>query len=113
MDLQWQLKNTVLHDSREHIPKATGTSAELHVGFKAMVNGLYDIIEKDGLMDPFTGKPAGVNFLDKNSFIQKLNLHAQEFQMAVIILSKNSSLNTLSITMATLSIGSKKYSNHA
>jgi hypothetical protein len=64
-----------------------GTSAELHVGFKVMVNGLYDMIEKDGLMDPFTGKPA-VNFLDKDSFIQKLNLHAQEFQMAVIIVEE-------------------------
>jgi hypothetical protein len=67
--------------------KATGTSAKLHVAFKAMVNALYDMIEKDGLMDPFTGKPAA-NFLDKNSFIQKLNLHAQEFQMAVIIVKE-------------------------
>jgi hypothetical protein len=45
------------------------------------------MIKKDGLRDPFTGKPA-VNFLDKDSFIQKLHLHAQEFQMAVIIVKE-------------------------
>jgi hypothetical protein len=45
------------------------------------------MIEIDGLKDPFTGKPA-VNFLDKDSFIQKLHLHAQEFQMAVIIVQE-------------------------
>jgi hypothetical protein len=39
------------------------------------------------LKDPFTGKPA-VNFLDKDSFIQKLHLHAQEFQMVVIIVQE-------------------------
>lgn len=66
---------------------STGASAELHVGFKGMVNRLYDMIEKDGLKDPFTGMPA-VNFLNKLSFIQKLGLHAQEFQMAVIIVKE-------------------------
>jgi hypothetical protein len=45
------------------------------------------MIERDGLKDPFTGKPA-INFLDKDSFIQKLHLHAQEFQMAVIIVQE-------------------------
>jgi hypothetical protein len=45
------------------------------------------MIETDGLKDLFTGKPA-VNFLDKDSFIQKLHLHAQEFQMAVIIVQE-------------------------
>jgi hypothetical protein len=45
------------------------------------------MIKRDGLKDPFTGKPA-VNFLDKDSFIQKLHLHAQEFQMVVIIVQE-------------------------
>jgi hypothetical protein len=67
--------------------QATGASCELHIGFKGMVNRLYNMIERDGLKDPFTGKPA-VNFLDKDSFIQKLHLHAQEFQMAVIIVQE-------------------------
>ncbi len=65
----------------------TGASAELHVGFKGMVNRLYNMIKKNGLRDPFTGKPA-INFLDKDSFVQKLHLHAQEFQMAVIIVKE-------------------------
>jgi hypothetical protein len=65
----------------------TGASAKLHLGFKGMVNWLYNMIKKDGLRDLFTGKPA-VNFLDKDSFIQKLHLHAQEFQMAVIIVKE-------------------------
>jgi hypothetical protein len=67
--------------------QATGPSGELHIGFKGMVNRLYNMIERDGLKDLFTGKPA-VNFLDKDSFIQKLHLHAQEFQMAVIIVQE-------------------------
>jgi hypothetical protein len=45
------------------------------------------MIEKDSLRDPFTAKPA-VNFLDKDSFVQKLHLHAQEFQMAVIVVKE-------------------------
>jgi len=45
------------------------------------------MIENDRLKDPYTGKPA-VNFLDKNSFVQKLNGHAQEFQMALIIVKE-------------------------
>jgi hypothetical protein len=45
------------------------------------------MIKEDGLRDPFTGKPA-VNFLDKDSFIQKMHLHAQEFQKAVIIVKE-------------------------
>jgi len=73
---------------RENIfEKATGASHDLQVGFRGMVNRLYEMIEKDGLRDPFTGKPA-VNFLDKNSFIQKLYLHIQEFQMATIIVKE-------------------------
>ncbi len=52
-----------------------------------MVSSLYDMIEKDGLKDPYTGKPA-INFLDRSSFVQKLNGHAQEFQMAVIIVKE-------------------------
>ncbi len=67
--------------------KAPGTCAELHLGFKGMVSSLYDMIEKDGLKDPYTGKPA-INFLDRSSFVQKLNGHAQEFQMAVIIVKE-------------------------
>jgi hypothetical protein len=39
------------------------------------------------LKDPYTGKPAG-NFLDKNSFVQKLHGHAQEFQ--IILQTENS-----------------------
>jgi hypothetical protein len=70
-----------------HFRQATRASGELHNGFKGMVNRLYNMIERHGLKDRFTGKPA-INFLDKDSFIQKLHLHAQEFQMAVIIASE-------------------------
>ncbi len=90
---------------------STSASAKLHVGFKGMVNRLYNMIEKDSLRDLFTGKPA-INFLDKDSFVQKLHLHAQEFQMAVIIV-KEFFINTSSITMAMSSIGWKKCSNPA
>jgi hypothetical protein len=38
--------------------QATGASGKLHIGFKGMVNRLYNMIERDGLKDPFTGKPA-------------------------------------------------------
>jgi hypothetical protein len=67
--------------------KAPGKSAQKQVGFNGMVQRLYSMIENDGLKDPNTGKPA-VNFLDKNSFVQKLNGHAQEFQMALIIVKE-------------------------
>ncbi len=45
------------------------------------------MIENDGLKDPYTRKLA-VNFLDKNSCVQKLHGHAQEFQMALIIVKE-------------------------
>jgi hypothetical protein len=48
-----------------------------------MVIKVYDIIDKDGLKDPYTGRPA-INFLERDSFIEKLHGNAQEFQMAVI-----------------------------
>ena len=54
---------------------------------RAWSSRLYDMIKKDGLKDPYTGKPA-INFLDRNSFVQKLHGHAQEFQMAVIIVKE-------------------------
>jgi hypothetical protein len=73
--------------SNKHKLHSTSASAELHVGFKGMVSRLYNMIKKDGLRDPFTGKPA-INFLNKDSFVQKLHLHAQEFQMAVIIVKE-------------------------
>jgi hypothetical protein len=73
--------------SNKHKLHSTSASAELHVGFKGMVNRLYNMIKKDGLRDPFTGKPA-INFLNKDSFVQKLHLRAQEFQMAVIIVKE-------------------------
>jgi hypothetical protein len=76
----WQIQENILQ-------QATRVLGELHNGFKGMVNRLYNMIERDGLKDRFTGKPA-INFLDKDSFIQKLHLHAQEFQMAVIIASE-------------------------
>jgi hypothetical protein len=52
-----------------------------------MVSRLYKIIEKDGLRDPYSNLPA-VNFIKRESFVQKLHLHAQEFQMALIILEE-------------------------
>jgi hypothetical protein len=67
--------------------KALGKSAELQVGFNGMVQRLYNMIENDGLKDPYTRKLA-VNFLDKNSCVQKLHGHAQEFQMALIIVKE-------------------------
>jgi hypothetical protein len=67
--------------------KAPGKSAQLQVSFNGMVQRLYSMIENDGLKDPYTGKPA-VNFLDKKSFVQKLNGRAQEFQMVLIIVKE-------------------------
>jgi hypothetical protein len=52
-----------------------------------MVSRLYEIIEKDGLRDPYSNLPT-VNFIKRESFVQKLHLHAQEFQMALIILEE-------------------------
>jgi hypothetical protein len=52
-----------------------------------MVSRLYNIIKKDGLRDPYSNLPA-VNFIKRESFVQKLHLHAQEFQMALIILEE-------------------------
>jgi hypothetical protein len=43
-----------------------------------MVSRLYEIIEKDGLRDPYSNLPA-VNFIKRESFVQKLHLHAQDF----------------------------------
>jgi hypothetical protein len=49
---------------------APGRCAELHKGFMGMVSRLYNMIKKDGLKDPYTGKPA-INFLDRNSFVHQ------------------------------------------
>jgi hypothetical protein len=77
----WQIKEIIFQ-------KAPGKSPDLQVGFHSMVGSLYKMIENDGMKDPYTGKPA-VNFLDKNSFTQqKLHQHAQEFQMALIIVKE-------------------------
>jgi hypothetical protein len=65
----WQIQENIFQ-------QATGASGELHNGFKGMVNRLYNMIERDGLKDQFTGKPA-INFLDKDSFIQTLH-HGME-----------------------------------
>jgi hypothetical protein len=69
------------------IRNAPGRCADLQRYFHSMVSRLYDIIEKDGLRDPYSNLPA-VNFIKRESFIQKLHLHAQEFQMALIILEE-------------------------
>jgi hypothetical protein len=66
------------------IQNALGRCAELYNYFKGMVNRLYDMFKKDGLKDLNTGKPA-INFIERDSFVQKLHGNAQEFQMAVII----------------------------
>jgi len=63
---------------------APASVGEMHKNFKGIVTRLYEMIEKDGLKDPFTDKPA-VNFLERDSFVQKLHGNAQEFQMAVIL----------------------------
>jgi hypothetical protein len=42
------------------------------------------MIKKDGLKDLYTGKPT-INFIERDSFVQKLHGNAQEFQMAVVI----------------------------
>jgi hypothetical protein len=66
---------------------APGRCADLQRYFHGMVSRLYDIIKKDGLRDPYSNLPA-VNFIKRESFVQKLHLHAQEFQMALIILEE-------------------------
>jgi hypothetical protein len=76
----WQINEIIFR-------KAPGKSAQLQVSFNGMVQRLYSMIENDGLKNPYTGKPA-VNFLDKKSFVQKLNGRAQEFQMVLIIVKE-------------------------
>lgn len=52
--------------------------------FSAMVEHLYKIIEQNIVRDVYTNKPA-LRFLTQDSFKSKLHLHAQEFQLSLII----------------------------
>jgi hypothetical protein len=62
MDVHSRWQKLQYRQIQENIfQQATGASCKLHIGFKGMVNRLYNMIERDGLKDPFTGKPA-VNF---------------------------------------------------
>jgi hypothetical protein len=78
----WQIQENIFQNSMG------APSAKLHVGFKGMVDRLYNMIEKDGLKDLFTGKPA-VDFLDKTASSRSCtSMLSQEFQMAVIIVKE-------------------------
>jgi hypothetical protein len=59
-------------------------SFELVHGFQVMLRHLYSLLNREALLDPYTGKH-GIRFLDEKSFIAKINLHAQDFQAAYMI----------------------------
>jgi hypothetical protein len=44
MDVKPQAKITISADPREHIPTSNRASGKLHIGFKGMVNRLYNMI---------------------------------------------------------------------
>ena len=81
-------KVSVQYRKLEHIIKKFAPNGEdglvLFQHFHAMVDALYKMIDDDALKHIYSGN-AAVRVLDKKSLISKLNLFAQEFQMAVLI----------------------------
>lgn len=64
--------------------KSSSGSTQLCTNVMAMIEHIYKMLEDDGMKHVYTGKPA-VRLLDKSSFVAKVNNHAQDLHVAVIL----------------------------